>query len=53
MRPYDRYIRLGLPYRVTNGSGYYLKCLEVGKSCNLAPLNINKWKRLKKERKKY
>ena len=52
MRLYDRYIRRSKIYRILEGLDYYLNYIIARNSYNLTPLNINKQKRLKKERKK-
>ena len=52
MRPCNNYSRKGYSYRVSKGSNKCVSCVRLGKPCDLAPININKWKRLEKERRR-
>ena len=52
MRPCKNYSRRGQPCRVSEGSNKYINYIRLGEPCNLAPLNVNKQKRLEKERKR-
>ena len=49
---YYYYIRRFKKYYISKGSDYYLNYIVVGISYYITLLNINKQKRLKKERKK-
>ena len=52
IRPYKNYTRTSYPYRVSEGSTKCINCVRTRESCDLAPINLNKWRRLEKERKR-
>ena len=52
MRPYKNYSRLGRSYRVREGSNKCIDYIRLGAPCDLAPINLSKWRRLKKERRR-
>ena len=52
MRPCRNYSRLGRLCRVREGSNKYIDYIRLGEPCDLAPINLSKWRRLKKERKR-
>ena len=52
MRPCKNCARTGCSYCVSEGSTKYINCVRTRESCDLAPINLNKWRRLEKERKR-
>ena len=52
MRLYKNYARAGRLCRVSKGSTKCVKCVKVREPYDLALININKWRRLNKERKR-
>ncbi len=51
MRPYCRCNRLNKAYRVQKGLEKCVKCIRKGCPCDLAFLNIARWRRLEAQRK--
>ena len=51
MRFYYRCNRLNKVYRVQEESKKCVKCIRKSCSCDLAPLNIARWRRLEAQRK--
>ena len=52
MRPCKNYTRASRSYRVSKGSTKCINCVRTREAYNLAPINLNKWRRLEKERKR-
>jgi len=52
MRFYHQCVRLSKQCRIAKGSNKCVKCLRDSCSCDLASLDIVRWRRLKKQRQK-
>ena len=52
IRPCKNYAYTGRSYRISKGLAKCINCVRTRESYNLAPINLNKWRRLKKERKR-
>ena len=52
MRPYKNCSRLYKPYRITEDTEKYIKCIRTARPCDLASLDTARWKCLKEQRKK-
>ena len=52
IRPCKNYTCASRFCRVSKGSTKCINCVRTRESCDLALINLNKWRRLKKERKR-
>ena len=52
MRPCKNCFRLNKPYRITEDTKKYIKCIRTARPCDLTSLDTARWKRLEEQRKK-
>ena len=52
MRPCKNCSKASRRYYIGKGSDKYVNCIRLGESCDLAPINHSRWRRLERKRKR-